>query len=147
MILSQILGTTSGIPDLPLLDQPLPEASCSYLIWFCIQVLGTRLPNIQVLPLVVLTFPCWTSLCLRHLGPVPCSHLSHSMHCISGDCISHALHKWTALQCNNCTALIAATTVFYISVNCRSHLARCIGVNAHCSHFKCSEGATLHSAS
>ena len=99
----QVLGTTSGIPDLPLSDQPPPEApwtsSLSHLssrqCMHCISGLLhctalQRIENIHCDWRKVKQILRWTSSLL--------THLSHHMQCISGHhcntkhCIQHILY-------------------------------------------------------
>ena len=91
---------------------------------FSIQVLGTSSG-------IPLTFPCPSrdQPPPEAVGPVPCSHLSHRMHCISGG----------ALQCNE--HVLHCVALFFSEPESSSSLCSWLC----CSRFQCNESPTLHS--
>ena len=125
----QVLGTTSGIPDLPLSDQPPPEAawtsSLSHLssrqCMHCISGLlhCTALQRIE-------NTHCWRKVkqILRWTSSL-LTHLSHHMQCI---------YKWTPLQHQ---ALHPTYSILLWTARLLRGLMQYHRVQ--CSHFKCTD--------
>ena len=105
----QVLGTTSGIPDLPLSGQPPPEAPWTSSLLTPLSPVHAlhKWPALQCTAYVLKTHTGEKSNKYK-VGPVPCSVR------VLTPLSPHAVHKWTAMQ-HHCSTLVNQHILLYFS--------------------------------